>query len=198
MKTILRELIQRYPIAESVRNRYMERVRLAPSLLSSATVCLYLCGNGGSAADAEHIVGELMKSFAMPRGISDEVRGRLDDEVLANKLEGALRALALTGLGQPGDCVCQRRGSGPRVCPAGVRLRPALATCSGASVLPAIRRMSCYAFKVARAKRMAYVRDSPGQRWREHMAALGVTCAYAYRKRKPTRCRNCTCPYTMR
>lgn len=33
---------------------------------------VFVCGNGGSAADAEHIVGELMKSFLLPRKISGE------------------------------------------------------------------------------------------------------------------------------
>lgn len=38
---------------------------------------VYVCGNGGSAADAEHIVGELMKSFLLPRKISDKDEKKL-------------------------------------------------------------------------------------------------------------------------
>ena len=37
---------------------------------------LLICGNGGSAADAEHIVGELMKGFRNPRKISKKERQR--------------------------------------------------------------------------------------------------------------------------
>ncbi|MDI9470558.1 MAG: ROK family protein [Bacillota bacterium] len=47
---------------------------------------LLTAGNGGSAADAEHIVGELMKSFRLPRPIAGEAQ-----------LQGALPALSLTG-----------------------------------------------------------------------------------------------------
>lgn len=36
-----------------------------------------IAGNGGSASDAEHIVGELMKSFVLPRKLSDEVMQKL-------------------------------------------------------------------------------------------------------------------------
>jgi D-sedoheptulose 7-phosphate isomerase len=38
---------------------------------------LLVCGNGGSAADCEHIVGELMKGFCLPRSLSAHDRDRL-------------------------------------------------------------------------------------------------------------------------
>ena len=49
---------------------------------------LLVAGNGGSAADAEHIVGELMKGFKMPRK---------PESAFAEKLQGALPAIALDG-----------------------------------------------------------------------------------------------------
>ena len=64
---------------------------------------LLIAGNGGSAADAEHIVGELMKSFVLDRKIEQDFAEKLmssDSElgaVLAKKLEGALPAIALDG-----------------------------------------------------------------------------------------------------
>lgn len=64
---------------------------------------LLICGNGGSAADAEHIVGELMKSFMLKRPLRAEARAKLlelfpaDGDYLADHLQGALPALALTG-----------------------------------------------------------------------------------------------------
>ena len=64
---------------------------------------LLVCGNGGSAADAEHIVGELMKGFKLPRRVEDSFADRLaeiDPElgpVLAENLQGALPAIALDG-----------------------------------------------------------------------------------------------------
>lgn len=57
---------------------------------------LLLCGNGGSAADAEHWAGELLKGFESKRPLSGAERGGLPDE-LANQLQGALPAIPLTG-----------------------------------------------------------------------------------------------------
>jgi D-sedoheptulose 7-phosphate isomerase len=62
---------------------------------------LLVCGNGGSAADAEHIVGEMMKGFCLPRRLSDNDKARLasvagdDTELLATKLQYGLAALSL-------------------------------------------------------------------------------------------------------
>jgi len=52
-----------------------------------------LCGNGGSCADCEHIVGELMKGFLKIRPVTDE---RIPAD-LRGKLQGSLPAIALTG-----------------------------------------------------------------------------------------------------
>ena len=64
---------------------------------------LLVCGNGGSAADSEHIVGELMKEFKLKREIyknQAEAMKQIDPElgdILARHLQGALPAIALTG-----------------------------------------------------------------------------------------------------
>jgi D-sedoheptulose 7-phosphate isomerase len=58
---------------------------------------LLLCGNGGSAADCEHIVGELMKGFLLPRPVADQVFDGGVPDALLSKLQGALPAVALTG-----------------------------------------------------------------------------------------------------
>lgn len=64
---------------------------------------LLIAGNGGSASDAEHIVGELMKSFKLARKLPEEYTQKLKEvnkdygEVLANNLQGALPAIALDG-----------------------------------------------------------------------------------------------------
>ena len=55
------------------------------------------CGNGGSAADAEHIVGELLKKFRKHRDIDGGVAARLPPELVA-KLEGALPAVSLVSM----------------------------------------------------------------------------------------------------
>ena len=63
---------------------------------------LFVCGNGGSASDSEHIVGELMKGFILSRRISDEkLKNNLmqkfgnEGEFIVNKLQNGLRAISL-------------------------------------------------------------------------------------------------------
>lgn len=60
---------------------------------------LLICGNGGSNADADHIVGELVKSFRIHRPLGKEMRTALSDadgtSPLAEKLEGGLPAINL-------------------------------------------------------------------------------------------------------
>jgi D-sedoheptulose 7-phosphate isomerase len=55
---------------------------------------LLVCGNGGSAADADHIVGELMKGFYKKRSLPAEEASKLGE--YARYLQGALPAIALT------------------------------------------------------------------------------------------------------
>lgn len=56
----------------------------------------YLCGNGGSAADADHWAGELLKGFYSKRRLSAEDRQRLPS-TMADRLQGGLPAIPLTG-----------------------------------------------------------------------------------------------------
>lgn len=94
-------LIERYPALGSVRAE-LEGVFYALYNCYASGGKLLICGNGGSAADSEHIVGELMKSFKMKRPIDAAVAERLkemgeDGVNLAEKLEGTLPAIALCG-----------------------------------------------------------------------------------------------------
>ena len=57
-----------------------------------------VCGNGGSAADSEHIVGELMKGFNLKRPLSDDMKARFAEvgaAEVAECLQGALPAITL-------------------------------------------------------------------------------------------------------
>lgn len=62
---------------------------------------LLVCGNGGSAADSEHIVGELMKGFYSRRPVGAKAKDALsslnqdDAGYLAGHLQGALPAISL-------------------------------------------------------------------------------------------------------
>lgn len=64
---------------------------------------LLLCGNGGSAADCEHIVGELMKGFMSRRTLSDSDHKKFEalfpgeGSLIASRLQGALPAISLVG-----------------------------------------------------------------------------------------------------
>ena len=95
-------LIQRYPVLESC----VADIQAAFEFLKASYEKqgkLLVCGNGGSAADAEHIVGELMKGFKNPRKLSETAAVALQNvdtemgEVLAQNLQGALPAIALGG-----------------------------------------------------------------------------------------------------
>jgi len=61
-----------------------------------------VCGNGGSASDADHIVGELMKSFEIHRPLETNLRKKLIElstdrgQLLAEKLQQGLPAISLT------------------------------------------------------------------------------------------------------
>ncbi|MBU9711659.1 D-sedoheptulose-7-phosphate isomerase [Evansella tamaricis] len=61
---------------------------------------LLLAGNGGSAADSDHIVGELMKGFVSKRELSPERKNQLEeagdlDGYIGNHLQGSLPAISL-------------------------------------------------------------------------------------------------------
>jgi len=62
---------------------------------------IYVCGNGGSAADCQHITGELMKGFLLKRPVnfSKHITNKLSSEtaaLLSEKLQGALPCHSLT------------------------------------------------------------------------------------------------------
>jgi len=94
------ELVRRYPdLAECLPQVRQGIERLAGAFRAGGK--LLVCGNGGSAADSEHIVGELMKGFLLPRALPPEMRMRLEaaapghGERLAAGLQGALPAISL-------------------------------------------------------------------------------------------------------
>jgi D-sedoheptulose 7-phosphate isomerase len=101
MSQILDTLQQRYPdLTDTIPSVQAAYDALAATYHGGGK--LLICGNGGSAADSDHIVGELMKGFELRRPIPDALRERLQAEnpdvgaYLADKLQGALPAIALT------------------------------------------------------------------------------------------------------
>lgn len=93
-------LIERYPVLESVRQEIMDAYFVMEECYTHDGKLL-IAGNGGSAADSEHIAGELMKRFKIPRPVKpefaeklieiDPVRGKL----LSKNLEQSLMAIPL-------------------------------------------------------------------------------------------------------
>ncbi len=101
-KKQLEILMNRYPELRSIKNEIIEAYRLLKTCYENDGKLL-IAGNGGSAADAEHMVGELMKGFKLSRKPSADFAKRLINAnkelgaVLAENLQGALPAIALDG-----------------------------------------------------------------------------------------------------
>jgi D-sedoheptulose 7-phosphate isomerase len=98
-------------ILEELFNRYKKLDFLEGSILKSAQTIInafnnggkvLVCGNGGSCSDADHIVGELMKSFEGMRPLNGELQKKLNElspergKMLAEKLQQGLPAISLT------------------------------------------------------------------------------------------------------
>lgn len=98
----IKQVVERYPVLGVVAEDMIRAYALLEACYQNGGKLL-IAGNGGSAADAEHIVGELMKGFCSPRHLPDSYKEGLVrenpelGEVLANNLQGALPAIALDG-----------------------------------------------------------------------------------------------------
>lgn len=97
---LLKDLLRRYPVLKSEKDDIIKLFDVINGCYINGKKLL-ICGNGGSAADSEHIVGELMKSFNKPRRIREEIAEKLKEygeegRILADTLEGSLRAISLT------------------------------------------------------------------------------------------------------
>ena len=97
---VLNEMISRYPALESCK-KDIESACSAVIECYSNHGLLLLCGNGGSCADADHIVGELMKSFEKRRPVDKDLEHGLVSvsntrgAYIAQQLEHALPAISL-------------------------------------------------------------------------------------------------------
>lgn len=94
------ELIGRYPALAACEADLLAAVRaICESYHSQGK--LLICGNGGSASDSEHIVGELMKGFLLPRKLGADMEARFREacpgscDYFMENLQGALPAISL-------------------------------------------------------------------------------------------------------
>jgi D-sedoheptulose 7-phosphate isomerase len=96
------DLVERHPLLKNAERDIAGAYDLMENCFRSNGKLL-IAGNGGSAADAEHIVGELMKSFVLDRRLDTSFAEKLraaDREkgaFLTERLQGALPAMSLTG-----------------------------------------------------------------------------------------------------
>ena len=137
----INELTARYPGLAGCA----DEIRMAAELIISVYKnggCLYTCGNGGSAADSDHIVGEMMKGFLKKRPVDADFREKIseicpeDGNFLADHLQRGLPAISLHSqsalltafvndvepsmmyaqtlyaMGKPGDCLIAISTSG--------------------------------------------------------------------------------------
>ena len=103
MKTdpVTESLSGRYPQLATVMNLISAGAGMMISCYSNGGKIL-LCGNGGSSSDAEHVTGELMKSFEIKRPLDDSLKERLEEvggaqgKMLGSKLEHGLPAICLS------------------------------------------------------------------------------------------------------
>jgi D-sedoheptulose 7-phosphate isomerase len=99
--TILGETLARHPQLKQVDEQLQQAFELLRDAIQSGGK-LMVCGNGGSAADSEHIVGELLKGFLDSRPLTDSQRSALvalydatEGDRLAKSLQRSLPAISL-------------------------------------------------------------------------------------------------------
>lgn len=85
------ELINRYPQLEGCKESIEKLTNMMIDTYKAGGKIL-VCGNGGSCADSDHIVGELMKGFMLKREVNDE---RIPEQIRPY-LQGALPAISLS------------------------------------------------------------------------------------------------------
>jgi len=95
MNPYIQALLGRIPALQSCADDIERVFEMMMTCYDSGGKVL-ICGNGGSAADAEHWTGELMKAFEKSRPLSPADRAKLPP-VLAERLQGALPTIPLTG-----------------------------------------------------------------------------------------------------
>lgn len=95
------ELIARYPCLCECKDSVLNCYKVLEACFANGNKLL-VAGNGGSCADSQHIVGELMKGFKLSRRCSESFAEKLKTvdaqkgQILAEKLQGGLPAIALT------------------------------------------------------------------------------------------------------
>ena len=98
---LIKDLSKRYPDLAIIENDMIDAVETLINCYENGGKVL-VCGNGGSASDALHIVGELMKDFYFPRPLTDDEKSAImssgeNGEYITANLQRALPCIALVG-----------------------------------------------------------------------------------------------------
>ena len=91
---MLNELIERYPMLEAIRDDIAKAADMMYETYEKGGKIL-LCGNGGSCADCDHIVGELMKGFLQMRPLDESKLEKFADRDKFKQLQGGIPAISL-------------------------------------------------------------------------------------------------------
>ncbi len=108
---MLNELIKRYPVLEVCKEDCEKATQMIIDCYKNGGKVL-ICGNGGSCADGDHIVGELMKGFLKKRPISDSQKAEMKkncplvDEETLSKLQCGLPAISLPSISALNSAFC--------------------------------------------------------------------------------------------
>lgn len=98
VEKIYNDLFIRYPALSCVK----EDVDAVFEIIKATYINkgkLLVCGNGGSASDSAHIVGELMKGFMLSRQLPESEKEKFQNKAIADGLQGALPSISLVGEG---------------------------------------------------------------------------------------------------
>jgi len=100
MHTSLQTLVEKYPALDALVPAVQQAAEMMTACYRAGGQVL-ICGNGGSASDAEHVVGELMKGYLFKRPVAADLRRALTEAYpdegayLADHLQGGLPTISL-------------------------------------------------------------------------------------------------------
>ena len=107
---MLKELLARYPVLTACEKEIVAARDALISCYKNGGKVL-LAGNGGSCADCDHIVGELMKGFLKKRPLSEEKKREMKaayavDDAILSSLQVGLPAISLQSLTALNSAFC--------------------------------------------------------------------------------------------
>ena len=113
-KKYICELIDRYPDLKEQKYNIENAIQILIDSYKNGGKLL-VCGNGGSSADSQHIVGELMKGFLKERALNDEEMKKYaefeDKDLICSNLQKALPAISLTSEGALFTAYCNDKNA---------------------------------------------------------------------------------------